>query len=141
MLNPALSVDITLPGFPLRLPLPPDPLPHSFLRLGPHEHTRVRRMVMPEFDNAAVDAYRPLVRELVQGLLDELEAKPPPVDLLLAFAFPIPALMIARILGMPERDLDAFQEQSLALTLSLENSCERAVRDGALTDNEARRGS
>ncbi|MFF7249706.1 cytochrome P450 [Embleya sp. NPDC008237] len=134
MLNPSLSVDITLPGFPLRLPLPPDPLLHSFLRLDPPEHTRVRRMVMPEFNNTAVDGYRPAVRELVQGLLDTVAEQPQPVDLLPAFAFPIPALMIARILGVPERDLDAFQEQNLALTRCDLRNADAVDAFGALSE-------
>ncbi|KOU40425.1 cytochrome P450 [Streptomyces sp. WM6378] len=116
MMNPALSVDNTRPGFPQRLPIPPVPRIQSFMRMDAPEHTRLRRMVMPELGKSAVKAYRPMVTELVEGLLDEVAAQPHPVDLLPAFAFPIPALTIARILGVPEGDADVFQKQTLALT-------------------------
>ncbi|MGC0423500.1 cytochrome P450 [Embleya sp. AB8] len=134
MLDSALSVDITLPGFPLRLPLPPDPVLHSFLRLDPPEHTRVRRMVMPSFNNTAVDSYRPAVRTLVNSLLDKMADAPHPVDLVADFAFPIPALLIGRILGVPERDMDAFAEQNVKITrCDLRNAEVAAAEFGALS--------
>lgn len=126
MKNPALSVDITQPGFPIRLPIPPEPRIQSFMRMDPPEHTRLRRMVMPELGASAVKAYRPMVVELVDALLDELDAAPRPVDLVPAFAFPIPALTIARILGVPDSDAEAFQAQTLALT-----TCDLGKADGA----------
>src|SRR5438067_938361 len=47
MASSALSMDITQPGFPMRLPIPPVPRVQSFIRMDPPEHTRLRRMVMP----------------------------------------------------------------------------------------------
>ncbi|GHE15611.1 cytochrome P450 [Streptomyces alanosinicus] len=116
MMNPALSVDNTLPGFPQRLPIPPVPRAQSFMRMDPPEHTRLRRMVMPELNKAAAKSYWPMVQDLVDGLLDTLSGQPHPVDLLPTFAFPIPALTIARILGVPDEDADVFQKQTMALT-------------------------
>jgi cytochrome P450 len=126
MKNPALSVDITQPGFPIRLPIPPLPRVQSFIRMDAPEHTRLRRMVMPELGATAVERYRPGVRQLVERLLDDLEAGPRPVDLLDTFAFPIPALTIARILGVPAEDADLFQAQTLALTTCAMGSAEGA---------------
>jgi cytochrome P450 len=133
MKDPALSVDITQPGFPIRLPIPPLPRVQSFMRMDAPEHTRLRRMVMPELSGPAVKVYRPMVQELVDGLLDDLEAGPRPVDLLDTYAFPIPALIIARILGVPEEDADLFQEQTLALTTCAMGSAEGADAFGKLS--------
>jgi cytochrome P450 len=126
MKNPALSVDITLPGFPIRLPIPPLPRIQSFIRMDPPEHTRLRRMVMPELGGSAVKRYRPMIEKLIDDLLDGIAAEPGPVDLQKRFAFPIPALAIARILGVPDEDVDRFQEQTLALTI-----CELGSEEGA----------
>ncbi|MFI6661482.1 cytochrome P450 [Streptomyces sp. NPDC050523] len=133
MMNPALSVDNTQPGFPQRLPIPPVPRIQSFMRMDAPEHTRLRRMVMPELSKAAVKAYRPMVTELVDTLLDDLAARPHPVDLLPTFAFPIPALTIARILGVPEGDTDVFQKQTLAITTCDVGSDAGAEAVGLLT--------
>jgi cytochrome P450 len=133
MKNPSLSVDITQPGFPIRLPIPPLPRVQSFMRMDPPEHTRLRRMVMPELGATAVQVYRPMVERLVDDLLDRLEAGRRPVDLLDTYAFPIPALTIARMLGVPEEDADQFQQQTLALTTCSMGSAEGAAAFGDLS--------
>nr|WP_244319831.1 MULTISPECIES: cytochrome P450 [Streptomyces] len=84
----------------------------SFSRMDDPEHGRLRRMALTEFTARRTRALRPEVELLVDHLLDELERRPRPVDLVTEFAVRLPALVIARMLGVPERDEADFTEQS-----------------------------
>lgn len=106
------SADITKPGFPMRIQLPPDPKIYSFNRMDDPEHGRLRRMAMTEFTARRTRALRPEVEVLVERLLDEMEQGPNPVDLAKNFALSLPSLVIARLLGVPEEDEAAFTRQS-----------------------------
>ncbi|MEU9446407.1 cytochrome P450 [Streptomyces sp. NPDC048304] len=106
------SADDQQPGFPIRIQLPPEPGVMSFNRMDDPEHGRLRRMAMTEFTARRTRALRPEVELLVQQLLDGLEAGPNPVDLVRHFAIPLPSLVIARMLGVPEQDEADFTEQS-----------------------------
>ncbi|WKE69091.1 cytochrome P450 [Streptomyces sp. WP-1] len=106
------SADDQQPGFPLRIQLPPEPGVMSFSRMDDPEHGRLRRMALTEFTARRTRALRPEVELLVDHLLDELERRPRPVDLVTEFAVRLPALVIARMLGVPERDEADFTEQS-----------------------------
>ena len=106
------SADDQQPGFPIRIQLPPEPGVMSFSRMDDPEHGRLRRMAMTEFTARRTRALRPEVELLVEGLLDELARGPKPVDLVANFAIRLPSLVIARMLGVPERDEADFTEQS-----------------------------
>ena len=77
----------------------------------PPQHTRLRRLVSYAFTPRAVERLRPrvesLVDELIDGLLPVGEA-----DLIRDFAYPIPAVIIAEMLGAPPEDRDRFKEWS-----------------------------
>ena len=74
---------------------------HSMLELEPPRHTRLRRLVLAAFTSRRIAGMGPeiaaLARDLAQALPDE-----GPVDLLPAFATPLPVIVIARLLGVPE---------------------------------------
>jgi cytochrome P450 len=73
------------------------------------EHARLRRMVTSVFAIKRVEALRPLVQRIVDGLIDAMLAGPTPVDLVGAFALPVPSLVICHLLGVPYADHDFFQ--------------------------------
>jgi pentalenolactone synthase len=82
--------------------------------LGEHateavDHARMRRLLSPAFSARRMAALRPRVRELVDGLLDTAFAGRPPLDLHEAVSFPLPALVICELLGVPAGDRDAFR--------------------------------
>ncbi|WP_043635341.1 cytochrome P450 [Nonomuraea candida] len=90
------------------------------LLFDPPEHTRLRRMLTPEFTMRRMRRMEPRVQEIVARHLDAMEAAGPPVDLVSAFALPIPALVICELLGVPYEDRAGFQERSSkVLDLSL----------------------
>src|SRR5262245_56403774 len=57
-------------------------------------------------------ALRPHVEELVDQLLDQLEASSPPVDLHETLSFPLSVLVICELLGVPYEDRSQFGKWS-----------------------------
>ena len=106
------SSDDQRPGFPSRIQLPPEPGLNSIFRMDPPEHTRLRKIVMTEFTARRTRLLRPAVEQLVGQLLDELGALPKPTDLVKGFALKLPALVIARLLGVPDEDERTFIDQT-----------------------------
>ncbi|MFF7753517.1 cytochrome P450 [Streptomyces sp. NPDC007971] len=113
--DPRLSADETRPGFPLRIPVPADDRPSGFLRMDDPEHGRLRRMVAPEFTVRRVRALRPQVQELTDRAADALAAGPQPADLVRDFAAKVSALVIARLMGIPDEHTAFFLEQTQIL--------------------------
>ncbi|WP_224248419.1 cytochrome P450 family protein [Hyalangium gracile] len=84
------------------------------LNADPPVHTRLRSLVSQAFTMRRVEALRPRITAITQRLL---EAFPPggSVDLLEAFAFPLPLTVIAELLGVPLEDQDRFREWTTTL--------------------------
>jgi len=72
-------------------------------------------MLTRNFMIKRVDAMRPRVQEIVDGLIDDMLAGPKPADLVTAFALPVPSLVICELLGVPYSDHDFFQACSKKL--------------------------
>jgi cytochrome P450 len=106
------SSDDQMPGFPVRVRLPPEPRVMSFFRMDDPEHGRLRRMAQTEFTARRTRALRPAVDALVGRLLDGLAAGPRPVDIVQEYALALPALVIARLFGVPEEDQSEFAARS-----------------------------
>ena len=77
----------------------------------PPVHTRLRRLLMVAFTPRTVARLRSRVDELVGELLDAIHHEAE-VDLLATFAYPLPALVIGELLGVPRDDQHAFMEWS-----------------------------
>ncbi|MCA0995677.1 cytochrome P450 [Alloyangia pacifica] len=73
---------------------------HSMLELEPPRHTRLRGLVLRAFTSRRIKALGPEIAELAHRLIDEMPEGE--VDLLPAFCQPIPVIVIARLLGVPE---------------------------------------
>jgi cytochrome P450 len=76
----------------------------------PPDHTRLRRFLTPEFTMRRLARLRPVITELVERQLDELEAKGPVADLVSGFGFPVPFQVICELLGLPEEDRTPFHD-------------------------------
>jgi cytochrome P450 len=106
-----LSVDPGLePGDP-----EDDLFSRSLLTLDPPDHTRLRKLVQPWFAGPAMDALRPRIERIAHDLLDRAEAaaerrgeRSPDraMELVDAFAYPLPVTVISDMLGIPEPDRD-----------------------------------
>jgi cytochrome P450 len=83
--------------------------------LDPPSHTRLRRLVSRIFAPSVVRAQAADVREVVGRLIADLpEGRP--VDFIAEFAAPLPAIVIAKMLGVPPRDRILFKGWSDQLT-------------------------
>ncbi len=74
----------------------------------PPDHTRLRRLVQKAFTPRTVESLRPRVQEIVEALLLDL-ARAGRADLVRSFAYPLPAIVIAEMLGVPVEDRDLFK--------------------------------
>ena len=94
----------------------------SILDSEPPKHTRLRRLVAGAFGRGHVARLAPRIEQLAQGLLDA--AAPPgsaePFDVLAAYAEPLPVLVIAELLGVPEADRVHLRPWSQAIVMMYE---------------------
>jgi unspecific monooxygenase len=75
----------------------------GMLDLEPPDHTRLRRLVLKAFTPRTVEAMRPRIQAIVNGLLDAL-AGAGEIDLIADYVEPLPVTVIAELLGIPEAD-------------------------------------
>jgi cytochrome P450 len=132
--DPRLSSDVTMPGYPSPTGEPPrkDGVGIGFILMDDPEHARLRRMVTAPFMIKRIEAMRPGVQKIVDGLIDDVLAGPRPVDLVEAFALPVPSLVICQLLGVPYADHDFFQQNSKMLIRMTATPEERAAAHGNL---------
>ena len=73
----------------------------------PPDHTRIRAGLSPSFSPAVAKTAGRLIADLSARLLDALEDARE-ADLHRAYSYPLPALVVGTLLGIPEADLDRF---------------------------------
>jgi cytochrome P450 len=78
------------------------------LNLDPPDHTRLRRLVSKAFTPRRVADFEPRIVEIADRLLDAFGHEP--VDLVRAYAFPLPVIVICEMLGVPAEDQPIFHE-------------------------------
>ncbi|MGW2050064.1 cytochrome P450 [Streptomyces sp. NPDC001858] len=110
--DPRVSADTDSPGYPTKASPEGGEGKLSFIMMDDPEHARLRRMVTAPFAIKKVEALRPTVQRIVDELIDDLLAGPKPVDLVEAFALPIPSLVICELLGVPYDDHAFFQDNT-----------------------------
>jgi cytochrome P450 len=98
----------------------------SMLDRDPPDHTRLRRLVSKAFTPRAVQALRPRITDLVDGMLDAA-SRERSVDLVEALAFPLPFAVIAAMLGTPPGDHERIRQLSGTVVRSLEPVADPAL--------------
>jgi cytochrome P450 len=82
----------------------------------PPRHTRLRRLLMPQFTAKRLRELEPRIIAIVDECLDEMAeaggSAEPPVDLMTSFAQPVPSLVICELLGVPASERADFQRIS-----------------------------
>ncbi|MEV0034758.1 cytochrome P450 [Streptomyces sp. NPDC050804] len=102
----------------------------NMLQVDPPDHTRLRALVSRQFTARRIAALRPRIERISARLLDAMAAAAGPdgpvepvgtagpggpggpVDLVGAYAFPLPITVICELLGVPVADRDAFHDWS-----------------------------
>ena len=105
----------------------------TFQETDPPEHTATRRVVNPAFAKPVMARFEPLIRtlarDIVQQALDHAE-----FDGVEHIAKRLPMLMLGRILGVPDADLDWLVERGDALIGNTDPEFTATVIDKVNTD-------
>ncbi|MEU7104776.1 cytochrome P450 [Streptomyces sp. NPDC046215] len=80
----------------------------------PPDHTRLRRLLTPEFTLRRLVRLAPVIDEIIETRLDAMAGAAGPVDLVQSFALPLPALTLCELLGVPHAGRAEFQKLSMA---------------------------
>jgi cytochrome P450 len=78
------------------------------------DHTRLRRLLTPEFTMRRLARLEPRISVIVDGRLDALAATGDGADLVREFAFPVPFLVICELLGLPDDERETFRSLASA---------------------------
>ena len=107
----------------------------SMLDRDPPDHTRLRKLVSKAFTPRAIQALRPRIADLVDGMLDDMAAQGR-VDLVDALAFPLPFRVIAEMLGTPPADHERIRQLTGTVVRSLEPIADPEVIQAILDADE-----
>src|SRR4030088_1190558 len=98
----------------------------SFISMDDPDHARLRRMVTGAFTIRRIEELRPAIQRIVDQRIAALLTGPRPVDLVEAFALPVPSLVICQLLGVPYADHDFFQQRTRVLVIR-DQAVERVI--------------
>jgi cytochrome P450 len=111
---------LTNPAFSARHELRHSPIPFAvklqrampgmFIGMDPPDHTRYRKSISRAFSPRRIRELEPAIEQIAAQCLDDMEKQGPPVDLLQAFALPLPVLVICKLLGADTSAADEFQQ-------------------------------
>lgn len=102
---------------------------HSLLELEAPAHTRLRKLVLKAFTRRTVLGLSPDIGAMARTLVDAFPEGP--FDLLDAYARPVPVLVIARLLGVPQKMAPQLLTWSNAMVAMYQARRDRAVEDAA----------
>jgi cytochrome P450 len=117
-------------------PRKPNPLPLEamiekwVIFMDPPRHGLVRKAFSAPFTAKNIARAEPFVRRRCQELLADLPRQGP-TELLRGFAFPLPIMVIAELVGIPEVDLSQFYEWSAELAKSLDRADAAGLAHGS----------
>jgi cytochrome P450 len=83
----------------------------EFIFLDPPAHSRYRKLLAGQFTMRRMRQLTPRIQEIAEEHLDAMERAGPPVDLMRAYAYPIPSLAICELVGMPYAESGALHEK------------------------------
>jgi cytochrome P450 len=88
----------------------------SMLNMDPPDHTRVRKLVNKAFTPRRIEGLRGHIETIVDELLAPV-MKAGSMDVIDALAAPLPAIVIAELLGVPPEDHRQFKRAEIVATL------------------------
>ncbi|MGJ9413501.1 cytochrome P450 [Aeromicrobium sp. CF4.19] len=100
----------------------------------PPEHTRMRRLLAGAFGRGHVERMRPRIEELAAGLLARMDGT---VDVLAAYAEPMPVYVIADLLGVPREDHEKLRAWSQGIVHMYEQGVSEDVKADAVAASTA----
>ncbi|HET7578822.1 MAG TPA: cytochrome P450 [Bacillales bacterium] len=94
--------------------------PKNILMSDPPDHERLRKLVQKAFTPRMIEGLRGRIQEITDELLDAVQDQGE-MDLIDAFAFPLPIIVICEMLGVPSEDRKQFRTWSNVLVESPNN--------------------
>jgi pimeloyl-[acyl-carrier protein] synthase len=104
-------------------------IPPSMLFQNPPQHTRLRALVARAFTPRTIERLRPVITNIADGLLNRIVAQTT-FDLVEDYAFPLPAIVIAEMLGVPPAERHQFHAWTSAVAAAVDST--------ASTDEQSR---
>jgi cytochrome P450 len=98
------------------------------------QHTRYRRLLAGKFTVRRMRQLTDRIGQITAEMLEAMDRHGPPMDLVMAYAQPIPALVICEMLGVPYADREQFHEHALTMTGLNATADERMKAWVAVTD-------
>ena len=136
ILHVATREELGIPETPERLKPFTDIDALSMLDREPPAHTRLRGLVNRAFVSRQVEKLRPRIAALAHDLIDRF-ASQGEVELIEAFATPIPVTVIAELLGVPVERAPDLLDWSHKMVAMYQFDRTRAVEDAAVAAAEA----
>ena len=99
----------------------------------PPDHTRLRSLVAPFFTARRIEQWRERIQQITDVLIDGFE-KNGEVDLIDAFAFPLPLTVISDMLGIPEADRPSLHQWTRVLAEAFDHPGTLHQADKSLQD-------
>ncbi|WP_174189030.1 cytochrome P450 [Nocardia barduliensis] len=112
---------------------PSPQVPGLFVAMDPPDHTRLRRKLTGAFTVHRMKQLEAHISDIVERQLDEMASLTPPVDLVEAFALPVPSLVICELLGVPYADRENFQVNSAKFLIKEQPLEQKMAAYGAMT--------
>jgi len=106
----------------------PDVAPDSYQAVAslfmlfrdPPMHTRLRSVANMAFTPRQVEKLRPGIEAMARDLAGDLRSGEQPPDLISTFAFPLPMLVIAEMLGIPREDYRKFRSLAADIAAAID---------------------
>ncbi|MGW2231819.1 cytochrome P450, partial [Streptomyces formicae] len=86
----------------------PDEAIGQLMDYDPPDHTRLRKMLTPEFTHRRIRRLGPRIEEIVEDRLDHVERAGQPADLVERFATPVAGAVLCELIGVPRDDRGDF---------------------------------
>jgi amino acid adenylation domain-containing protein len=99
-----LLAQVIVPSFPIDTYDPPAAEPGAFNKMDAPGHTRYRTLLARHFTMRRMRDMQPLVAKVAGECLDEMALATTPVDLVAAYAAPLPSRVMCELVGLPEAD-------------------------------------
>lgn len=109
----------------------------AMLNRDPPDHTRLRKLVAAGFVTSRIQSLAPMIESLVDQLLDKIAGEQE-IDVIASLAQPLPAMVIAEMMGVPEEERSFFQRWSEALTGATMIDQPELIERAAVADKEMR---
>ena len=102
-------------------PSPLDLVMRNFMLFrDPPDHSRLRKVANMAFTPKNVAKLRPDIERIAATLIADLRNSDQPIDLIQDYTYPLPVMVIGKILGVPEVDLPKFREWAAMLASAID---------------------